>query len=242
MITSPELGLSDEENTILKKIIDYTGNNINHRTSDIWGCFSKPQLKKIIKDNTGKEHKLTFSSSEVERLKSIKKKLIKLLSSNCFNRCSYCKRPIGNYGWSWHIEHIKCKEHFRDLTFSLNNLTMACVDCNYRKASKVDAYNLSHKIIDPNSNNYKYSDHLKMNIFGTDSLIMLKFKKIDDIGTDTYDYLQFKKLEYSTTLRSINNSIDNIIMDIEKKIGSTHDADFKGLLINLKDRILERRS
>ncbi|MCU7369235.1 HNH endonuclease [Pantoea stewartii] len=242
MITSPELGLSDEEKTILRKIIDYTKNNINHRTSDIWGCFSKPQLKKIIKDNAENEHELTFSTLEVKGLKSIKKKLIKLLSSNCYNRCSYCKRPMGNYGWSWHIEHIKCKEHFRDLTFSLNNLTMACVDCNYRKSSRIDAYNLSHKIINPNSKNYKYSNHLKMNIFGTESLIMLKFNKIDDIGTDTYEYLQFKKIEYSTTLRSINNSIENLIMDIEKKIGSTHDTDLESLLINLKDRILERGS
>ncbi|WP_397324933.1 HNH endonuclease [Pantoea agglomerans] len=242
MIISSELGLTDEEKIILRKIIDYIENNINHRTSDIWGCFSKPQLKKIIKDNTGKEHELTFSKLDVKGLKSIKGKLIKLLSSNCFNRCSYCKRPIGNYGWSWHIEHIKCKEHFRDLTFTLNNLTMACVDCNYRKASSIDAHNLSHKIIDPNANNYKYSNHLKMNIFGTDSLIMLKFNKIDDIGIDTYEYLQFKKIEYSTTLRSINNSIDNLIMDIEKRIDSTQDTDFKDLLKNLKDRILERRS
>ncbi|EPX2489588.1 TPA: HNH endonuclease [Klebsiella michiganensis] len=244
MNTTNLLGLNSNERGVIKRLVDYVANNPTHKTSDIWSCFSRPELSRKISDNLGVKHDITFSKIEKDSLASAKIKLTKYLAKICLNRCSYCKRPMGNYGWSWHIEHVKCKQHHRNATFLLENFTLACVDCNYRKASGVDRPNRFSDIINPNSVDFNYKNHLKMNIHGNEVILSLSFFIIDRLGSNTYELLKLKNLEYSTTLRSINQSIDILLGDIDRVLieepKDENEERLMSLLNELKTNLIER--
>lgn len=268
--------LSDDEVNVIKILNNYTEKNTFHNTADIWSCLSKPEKKKKIRTkginveksedenpinfssideselNQKSNHTLTFSQEEIKLLTSIKGKLTRYLKNKNNCRCAYCKRPMGNYGWSWHIEHIQCKQHNRSGTFELNNLTFSCIDCNYNKGNHVDKNNQHNLIINPNEDKFIYSNNIKMKIKGDDLILILNYSVLSDIGKNTYDKLKLSILEYSETLLSMNSNLSHLISDINhiidkykhkhQDMADNHDINvydrFNDLLCELKVSIL----
>ncbi|WP_323980696.1 HNH endonuclease [Aeromonas media] len=245
MIDSSTLNLSISEKSIIQRLLAYINPPNNYRVTDVWSCFSSPAETKNVKSPQG-SIVLNFTKDEILNIKSTKKKLTGFLSKQSKKRCAYCKRPIGNYGWSWQIEHIKCKSHNKDLTFKLNNLTLACIDCNYRKASSIDRKNRSELIINPNDDDFEYNQHLGMELNATEDFILLSYEKRSDLGTSTYTNLKLNNLEFSSTLRSIDENLDFLIDNIDSILTSPPQNDNErhliALLGELKENILSQQN
>lgn len=77
---------------------------------------------------------------KIKRLKNeIREFLRKKQSYNNGILCVYCKTNIEEYDKNIideHIEHILCKEKYKELTFAPYNLALACSACNYNKGKK----------------------------------------------------------------------------------------------------------
>jgi len=146
-----------------------------------------------------------FTADEVKHLKSIKLKVRAELERSTSRRCAYCKRGMGNYGYSWQIEHIRCKNKHHALTFELKNLTLACIDCNSAKGKSVDKSNpYLYNIIDPNATGFKYGSHLRFFYLATEDFCFMKYRCITVQGTATYNGLKLNVWERAETLKSIS--------------------------------------
>ncbi|HBM2747268.1 TPA: hypothetical protein LU095_005071 [Enterobacter hormaechei subsp. xiangfangensis] len=108
----------------------------------------------------------------------------------------------------------------------------------------MDKPNRFSDIINPNSVGFHYKNHLEMNIHGNEVILSLNFSKIDRLGSNTYDLLKLKNLEYSMTLRSINQSIDVLIGDIDRILieepKDENEERLMSLLNELKTNLIER--
>ncbi|MGM1326496.1 hypothetical protein ACS0TW_10840, partial [Klebsiella michiganensis] len=91
---------------------------------------------------------------------------------------------------------------------------------------------------------FNYKNHLKMNIHGNEVILSLSFFIIDRLGSNTYELLKLKNLEYSTTLRSINQSIDILLGDIDRVLieepKDENEERLMSLLNELKTNLIER--
>jgi 5-methylcytosine-specific restriction endonuclease McrA len=154
---------------------------------------------------------IVFTADEVKQLMSLQLKIRTALEHSTSRRCSYCKRAMGNYGYSWQIEHIKCKDKHPGLAFDLKNLTLACIDCNSAKGKTVDRSNpYVYNIIDPNSNGFKYGRHLRFFNLATEDVCFLKYRCLSPEGRATYNYLKLNVWERAETLKSISVSHQSV--------------------------------
>lgn len=205
-----------------------------------WSCFSQPEQIKKIKQKGG-DFYIKFTEVEFQALKNLKGKLISHLDSEAGRRCAYCKRAMGKHGYSWHIEHIRCKSKFPADTFNLKNLTFACVDCNMAKNHNLDnkaAY--VYDIIDPNSPGFKYSKHIKYIQISTETIHVLKYHNISPEGKKTHLKLKFATLERCITLSSLNRTSCNLLNTIDDTMSKLEEDgldDLGKFLFQLKGRI-----
>jgi len=184
---------------------------------------------------------IKFTKDEVQWLSDLKGKLIFHLDSNAGRRCAYCKRAMGKHGYSWQIEHIKCKSRFPADTFNLRNLVFACVDCNMAKNHNLDnKNNYVYDIIDPNSFGFKYNNHIKFLQISTEMIHVLKYQNISQEGKQTHSKLKFSTLERCTTLSSINPASCNLLNSLDdtmSKLAEDGLDDIGQFLFQLKGRI-----
>lgn len=198
---------------ILDQLQDLINDNVL-TPAEAWDCFSKPKPKGEFKKIT-----VFFTEQEIDSLKGVRNKTKDFLKKKINKRCAYCKRVMGQHGMSWNIEHIRCKSKHPEMTFTLRNLTYACVDCNLVKNNAVDSKrDYIFDIIDPSSNGFRYGDNIGFLQLSTDTIHVLKYKPISENGARTYEKLKFKELEHIELLGSLNETIGSLCDRIDERL------------------------
>jgi uncharacterized protein (TIGR02646 family) len=214
-----------QQRAVLKKLMDRIASG-ELTATNAWTCFSQPAAEKSF----GKRHPqiLFFSAEEVELMRALKRKAVLALEKKSGRTCSYCKRLVGTYGYNWHIEHVFCKSKYAALTFKLDNLVLACVDCNMYKNNHVDRKHTPYDIIDPSARQFNYSDHLTYLSLATEKICFVKYTAITPEGTNTYSKLKFELLERSAVLSSVDRQtrsrVDELAIAAERfsQLGDEH--------------------
>ncbi len=194
---------SDTETEALNRLTNLVKDGTLSSTN-AWTCFSVPKSshqfgKPIVPP-------VVFSEAEQASLKAIKKRLVSYLVQSGRGACAYCKRPVGRYGFGWHLEHVYAKSRFPSKTFVLSNLTIGCVDCNRWKATSVDRTCTEGQlgIIDPTTKNFRYGKYIKYVHIATESLSLVKYLPQHPIGEHTWTSLRFSEIERATLIDSMN--------------------------------------
>lgn len=204
----------------LKKLQDLINSN-SIRPTEAWSCFSSPKsIHKL------KIHTVNFTEDEIKSLNGLREEVKKIIKQKISKRCAYCKRAMGQHGLSWHIEHIRCKSKHPKLTFTLSNLTYACLDCNLVKNNAVDnKAKYIFDIIDPNSKEFRYGENIGFLQLSTDRIHVLKYKPISKAGKKTYEKLKFRELEHVELLSSLNHVIGSLCDRIDERLSSLASSD-----------------
>lgn len=203
---------TSNEKSLLKRLRDYI-NKAELTPNHAWTCLSQPEKNKKF----GKKNpvEITFSDNDLIHLKSLKGKLIRKLEERSRRCCSYCKRPVGKHGYGWHVEHVFCKSKHQARTFDLDNLVLACIDCNMIKNQNVDRKSTAYDIINPSEKNFDYSKHLNFALLSTEDLCILTYATISEEGKSTYKKLKFDTLERMELINSMLPAAGNRIRDLD---------------------------
>ena len=179
---------------------------------EAWSAFSSPEKSKSFKRGKGTVHKVAFTAAEIATYKTIRVAAQKKLFKKCSGLCSYCRRPVGHYGWAWHIEHVFPKSKYPSHAFDLANLTVGCVHCNQWKGARIDkkVVNKVLPIINPVEDNFRYSDHLHYVQVSTESFTFAKYTTHSPQGTETYGKLEFSELERAQTINGLHSLTANL--------------------------------
>jgi hypothetical protein len=124
------------------------------------------------------------------------------------NLCCYCYRDLtGEFNMVIDVEHVAPKRFFKDLTFNIKNLSVACKRCNMKmKRDKLDFLNehfLSRDFED--SNKYKLvhpnidsrDEHLERIVQQRNAKRLVKYVVLQgsDKGLFAYTYFQLNEFE-----------------------------------------------
>lgn len=203
----------------LQKLIDLIDSGDLNGT-EAWSAFSKPEASKTFTRKNIHWRTISFSAEEQKTYKSLREKVKNHIFNKCSGCCAYCRRPVGHYGWAWHIEHILPKSKNPALTFALSNLTVGCVHCNQWKGARVDKKTSGKKpsIINPSLANFNYSAHLSYVQISTESLSFAKYSHHSPEGKNTYENLSFEELERSYAINSLHPPLASLHDKIERAI------------------------
>jgi 5-methylcytosine-specific restriction endonuclease McrA len=173
---------------------------------EAWSAFSSPSTTKYFDRKGVRWATIKFTKEEVKTYKTLREKAQKKIFERSIGCCAYCRRPVGHYGWAWHIEHVLPKSKRPALTFKLSNLTVGCVHCNQWKGARVDrAYkNGQLPIINPVSPGFIYSKHLTYVQISTESVCFAKYSTHSGPGIKTHDLLSFEELERSYAINGLH--------------------------------------
>lgn len=231
-----------DEAKVLKRLRFIAKNHKQLTATDAWKCFSTPNRVVFFeKKNVG----LLFSKKEVAAIKEIKKRLVSDLEIKSLKRCSYCKRTLGNYGWSWDIEHILCKSNllYRKYAFSPKNITVACRDCNYNKNNHVDK-KPPYDIIVPSAPGFDYGQHLNYFNFSTEKICVVKYKINSSAGKNTYDKLKLNNAEFLNTWGGLSKKMKCFLTGLDSKIEQFKSIDAEhevaNFLLQIKSRMASK--
>lgn len=178
---------------------------------EAWSAFSAPSATKSFKrrDAKGTDTKVEFKFALADRnsYKKIRTAVAEKLFAEHGMACVYCRRPVGHYGWSWHIEHVLPKSVYPSLAFNLKNLAVGCVSCNLWKGARVDktVTNKTLPIINPVEAKFDYSAHLQYLQISTEKLTIAKYTTVSPLGVATYELLQFDEIERSIAINSLDS-------------------------------------
>jgi 5-methylcytosine-specific restriction endonuclease McrA len=178
-----------------------------------WSVYSKPDKALSHADKYRR-----VSEPESVGLKALAVNVKKILKAKVGKRCAYCKRAMGQHAMSWNIEHILGKTKNPKLMFDMDNLTYACLDCNLVKNNEVDQKSVPFDIINPNSINFRYGNHLGFLQISTDTIHLLKYNGISTEGKSTYTKLKFDRLENLELFLSLNDAARNIAEQIDDRL------------------------
>ncbi|MDT8926010.1 HNH endonuclease [Pseudomonas taiwanensis] len=173
---------------------------------EAWSAFSSPAVSKTFTRKNAHWRTVNFTEDEVGTYKEIRKKVQEVLFERCLGCCAYCRRPVGHYGWAWHIEHVLPKSKYPSLAFKLANLTVGCVHCNQWKGARVDkkVSKRALPIINPIVPNFIYSSHLTYVQISTESLCFAKYSTHSGEGLKTYELLSFEELERAYAINGMH--------------------------------------
>lgn len=213
---------SQAEASVLQRIIQLLQNRVLD-PGEAWSCFSSPREQYTF----GRKNKMPpvvvdFTEPECDALESLKEKVKRRLERESGKRCVYCRRVMGNYHYSWQIEHIMSKSQppYLDLVFDMDNLALACIDCNYAKGAKVDRIKrYVFDIIHPKRAGFRYGDHLRFLHVATEDICVLKYQRISPEGINTYTKLKLHVWERAETLKSISASHAHLVDQLDRVIG-----------------------
>jgi uncharacterized protein (TIGR02646 family) len=233
---------TDSQKPYLQKLMAL----VNSRTlsgTEAWAAFSSPALTKSFKGKRPRAKTFKFSAAEVEMYKQLRQTVQRKLLAQCGGSCSYCRRPVGHYGWAWHIEHVVPKAKYPAKTFALSNLTVGCVHCNMWKGTAVDRQLKSQvlPIINPVESGFNYSDHLNFLQIGTESLSFAKYFPHSVEGNKTYELLSFAELERAHAINGLDGNAaalhERITQGMQLGMTSNEGQRFAALLQHLKTSI-----
>ncbi|MHA6160175.1 HNH endonuclease [Pseudomonas sichuanensis] len=234
------LAVGAVEKKAIQRLINLVANNSLDATK-AWTCFSSPRAALLDKDQKPLQQ---FSKLEQDAYTALKKRVVQRLENTCSRACAYCRRPVGNYGYGWHIEHVYPKASFPEQAFDLSNLAIGCVDCNKWKAARVDretGKTRALQIINPCADRFRYGQHLRLLHVATESFAFVKYMPLTPPGTQTYDLLEFAMIERSTIIDSINQDLAALHRKINDFVASADGVEQKSemsdLLLRLKQNI-----
>ncbi|MDB0529624.1 HNH endonuclease [Ralstonia solanacearum] len=233
------LAKTDIERGTLRRLLRYVADETLTGTK-AWTCFSSPSAAYTYDEE---QPPITFTADETKGLKSLKKRVVERLELKYHRACAYCRRPVGNYGYGWHIEHVYPKADFPKDAFSLQNLTIGCVDCNRWKAARVDRATLDQglTIIEPVAEGFRYGSHINLVHIATEDICLVKYRPISEEGKQTYAKLQFADIERSTIIDSVNDDLAALhrrMNDLLAKVqGDDSQSDLALLFGKLKSKI-----
>ena len=143
------------------------------------------------------------------KLKSVKQKIRDFHMQRQGNNCCYCKVNIYGVGpFGVDQEHVLPKSKFKDLSYTISNLSVSCKPCNMEmKGSRVDflvdsdAVHMQHEssdqylIVHPNLD--RWSDFLDRKSEQTVTATLVKYKILgcQPKGKFTYDFFKLSRLE-----------------------------------------------
>lgn len=211
--------------------------------SEAWSAFSTPAQLKKFKGGRQRVQRFKFSTAEVKTYEDLRQAVRNKLFEKCCGSCSYCRRPVGHYGWAWHIEHVLPKSKYPAKAFLLSNLTVGCVHCNMWKGSRVDKQLTTRKlpIINPVEEGFQYSEHLNFVQIGTELLNFAKYFPHSPEGHKTYDLLSFKELERAYAINGLDGSAaalhERITRGMQIGLSVAEGQQFADLLQQLKTSI-----
>ena len=216
---------------------------------EVWSCFSYPKKEYSFKRKDAPPEVMEFTPDELDALKSLKGKVKRQLERESGHRCVYCRRVMGNYHYSWQIEHIlaKAKPAHKNFVFDMGNLTLACLDCNYAKAAKVDNIRRGYvyDIIHPKRPGFRYGAHLGFLHIATEDICLLKYQRISLEGENTYKKLKLHVWERAETLKSISATHAHLTNQLDRLIGKysnqSDTVEVARFLHKLKVDLLETR-
>lgn len=238
-----ELCADDRQREHLDKLVGLVRSQTLTGT-EAWNAFSSPSNRKSYKRGTSKSVVVNFTDLQLETYRQLRAEVQKALFRRTAGCCSYCRRPVGHYGWAWHIEHVLPKSKYKARTFSLSNLTVGCVHCNQWKGARVDrnvSMSQPFPIINPISDGFRYSDHLRYLQFSTESIGFAKYSSLSDSGAETYRLLSFGELERAQGIDGLDETFSALHERITQAMGagmaSDDDGRFVSLLAGLKSSI-----
>ena len=213
-----------------------------------WSAFAAPKATMKFKLKSGKEENFDFSLAERNAYKALREAVHTTLFQKHGRSCAYCRRPVGHYGYDWHIEHVLPKAHYSAHTFRLANLTVGCVHCNRWKGASVDNH-IKKKvlpIINPLASDFKYSEHLRYLQLSTEEMSFAKYSPLSTSGTKTYQLSRLDELERAHVI----NSLDGLSAALHERLtramalglAHTEAQQFLTLLGDLKSAIYRRPS
>lgn len=212
-----------------------------------WAAFSDPHTTKVFEKKKVPPITITFTPLQVATYKKLRQTVQETLYARCRGSCAYCRRPVGHYGWAWHIEHVYPKSKYKALTFKLSNLTVGCVHCNQWKGSRVDrslARGGVLPIIDPSAIGFRYADHLQYLQMSTESLHFAKYKSLSPSGESTYDLLSFSELERAYAIDGLNGTTaalhDRLTRAMGAGLSKEGGQEFTQLLADLRSAIYKQ--
>lgn len=196
---------NDVQKNHLEKLLNFI-NNGTLNGGEVWSLFSSPELSKKIIRKKKVYMTLKFTQEEVKTYKSLRVGVKEYIFKKCLGCCAYCRRPVGHYGWAWHIEHVIPKSKYPLLTFDMSNLTVGCVHCNQWKGARVDKVLKGKKlpIINPLGKDFAYPEHLTYVQISTESLCFAKYSTHSTEGRETYKLLSFEELERSYAINGMH--------------------------------------
>ena len=195
----------DTQKVHLKRLTDLVRSKTLTGT-EAWSAFSAPDKRKKFTSCRTKALTCNFSKQEVDTYRWLRQVVQTKLFEKTGGSCSYCRRPVGHYGWAWHIEHVVPKSKFPAKAFLLSNLTVGCVHCNMWKGSRVDKQLRTQTlpIVNPSEPGFTYADHLRFIQIGTESLTFAKYLQHSALGKATYNTLEFKELERAIAIDGLD--------------------------------------
>lgn len=196
---------NDVQKNHLEKLLNLIRGDILNG-GEAWSVFSSPDLSKKITRNKKHYKTINFTKEEVNTYKALRIEVKEKLFKQCLGCCAYCRRPVGHYGWAWHIEHVIPKSKYPLLTFEISNLTVGCVHCNQWKGARVDKKLKGKKlpIINPLSTGFVYPEHLTYVQISTESLCFAKYSTHSTEGRRTYELLSFEELERAYAINGMH--------------------------------------
>lgn len=214
------LCVSNEQKVHLQKLLDLIVSNDLNGT-EAWSAFSVPAASKEFKRGDVVWRTINFSAAERKTYAEIRQVLQVHLFNKSSGCCAYCRRPVGHYGWAWHIEHVLPKSKHSSLTFALSNLTVGCVHCNQWKGRRVDRFLVGKilPIINPSLPGFCYSAHLSYVQISTESLSFARYSHCSKEGAATYSDLSFSELERCHAINGMHPPLAALHDKIERAIG-----------------------
>lgn len=196
---------NDDQKDHLEKLLSFISNNTLNG-SEAWSVFSSPESSKKIIRNKNHYTTIQLTQDEIETYKDLRIRVKEKLFKKNLGCCAYCRRPVGHYGWAWHIEHVIPKSKYPSLTFELSNLTVGCVHCNQWKGARVDKKLKGKKlpIINPLDIDFVYPEHLTYVQISTESLCFAKYSTHSTEGRRTYELLSFEELERAYAINGMH--------------------------------------
>lgn len=235
------LKLTDAEKDDLKWLADHMSANPQKLNgTQAWAVFSSKNLKVTLTRGGGD---FTVSAARRASFKTIKEAVVEELLTRCGRACAYCRRPVGKYGYGWHIEHVKAKGDDWHGTFDLGNLVVGCIDCNYWKNINVDKKTATQKpsIINPAAQAFSYATHLRFVQLTTESLAFAKYLIKADPGQSTYDALQLELIERCTAINRMDDKTaalhERLTRVLTDAVDDAEHADLAALLAKLRAHI-----
>lgn len=203
--------------------------------TEAWAAFSTPQRTKTFARKKVHWRTINFTAEEVKTYAILREKVQKKLFEQAVGSCAYCRRPVGHYGWAWHIEHVIPKSKSPSLTFDLNNLTVGCVHCNQWKGATVDKKVTGGQlpIINPVARGFVYTQHLTYVQISTESVCFAKYSTHSPTGTETYRLLSFAELERSFAINGMHAPTAALHDRLTRAMGAALKATDAGELVKL---------